>query len=174
MTIFQTERLLIRTLRKDDTDDYFDMMGNPNVMNPIPRDVMTREESNKHLNNFLSTEHIESDQKVWAIELKPENRFIGLCAFLKNDESEDEIGYRLREKYWRKGFGTEVTIGLLKYGFDQMKMERITADVDTRNLNSVKILEKFMTIKKEFFNAADNCIDRRYEVNKNNWLQHGI
>ncbi len=166
MTIFETERLLIRTLKKDDSDDYFDMMGNPNVMNPIPRDVMTREESNDHLNNFLNTEHTASDRKVWAIELKSENKFIGLCAFLKNNENEDEIGYRLREKYWRKGFGTEVTVGLLKYGFERMKMDKITADVDTRNLNSVKILEKFMTAKKEFFNQSDNCIDRRYEIIK--------
>lgn len=170
MTIFQTRRLLIRTLKKDDSDDYFDMMGNPNVMNPIPRDAMAREKSNDHLNNFLNTEHTPSDRKVWAIELKSENKFIGLCAFLKNNENEDEIGYRLREKYWRKGFGTEVTVGLLKYGFDQMKMDKITADVDTRNLNSVKILEKFMIAKKEFFNESDNCTDRRYEIIKNNWL----
>jgi len=147
MTIFQTERLLIRTLRKDDTDDYFDMMGNPNVMNSIPREVMTREESNKHLNNFLNSEHIQSDQKVWVIELKAENAFIGICAFLKNNESEDEIGYRLREKYWRKGFGTEVIIGLLKYGFDQMKMERITQ----RNVCSYQCIHSFELglIKKE-------------------------
>ncbi len=174
MTIFETERLLIRTLKKDDSDDYFDMMSNPNVMNPIPRAIMSRQESNEHLNNFLNLAHIQSDRKVWAIELKSENTFIGLCAFLKNNESEDEIGYRFREKYWRKGFGTEVTIGLLKYGFDEMKMERITADVDTKNLNSVKILEKFMTIKKEFFNEEDNCIDRRYEVHKNNWLHQNL
>lgn len=174
MKIFQTKRLLIRTLKKDDSDDYFDMMGNPNVMNPIPRDVMTRKESNDHLNNFLNSEHIESNRKVWAITLKSENKFIGLCAFLKNNENEDEIGYRLREKHWRKGFGTEVTVGLLKYGFDEMKMDKITADVDTRNLNSVKILEKFMTVKKEFFNEEDNCMDRRYVVNKNNWLQQNL
>lgn len=171
MTIFQTERLLIRNLKKDDSDDYFDIMGNPNVMTPIPRDVMTRQESNDHLNNFLNTQ--QNDRKVWAIELKSENKFIGLCAFLKNNKNEDEIGYRLREKYWRKGFGTEVTVGLLEYGFERMKMDKITADVDTRNLNSVKILEKFMTAKKEFFNELDNCTDRRYEIIKNNWLQHG-
>lgn len=49
-----------------------------------------------------------------------------------------------------------------------METEKITADVDTKNLNSVKILKKFMTSSKEFFNESDNCIDRRYEVLKNN------
>jgi hypothetical protein len=32
-----------------------------------------------------------------------------------------------------------------------MKTKKITADVDTNNLNSVKILEKFMPSEKEFF-----------------------
>jgi RimJ/RimL family protein N-acetyltransferase len=171
MTIFETERLSIRTLKEEDSDGYFDMMGNPNVMNPIPRKAMTREESNNHLKNFLKMDQATSTIKVWAIELKVENKFIGLCAFLKNNDNEDEIGFRFREKYWKNGFGTEVTAGLLKYGFQQLKIYKITADVDTRNLNSIKILEKFMTVKKEFFNESDNCIDRRYEVIKNNWIQ---
>ena len=170
MIIFQTERLLIRTLKNEDADHYFDMMGNPNVMSPIPREVMTKEESDAHLNMFIRKDLSVKNVKAWGIETKDKNEFIGLCAFLKNTENEDEIGYRLREKHWRKGFGTEVTVGLLNYGFDQMKMEKITADVDIRNLNSIKILEKFMSAQKEFFNESDNCTDRRYEIVKINWL----
>ena len=48
----------------------------------------------------------------------------------------------------------------------QMKIFE-TADVDTKNKSSVKILEKFMSCSKEFFNESDNCIDRRYQVLKN-------
>lgn len=174
MEIFETDRLIIRNLIQADSDDYFDMMGNPNVMSLIPRKVMSREESNKHLNNFIGKDQTLTDTKVWGIETKNENEFIGLCAFLKNDENEDEIGYRLREKHWKKGFGTEIAKGLINFGFEQMKMDKITADVDAKNLNSVKILEKFMVQTKEFFNESDNCIDRRYEIIKNNWLQQFV
>ncbi|BDD10828.1 hypothetical protein FUAX_32600 [Fulvitalea axinellae] len=170
MTIFTTERLAARELMPADADHYFDMMGNPNVMNPIPREVMSREESDAHLENFLNTDMSQTDTKVWAIEIKDGKEFIGLCAFLKNDENEDEIGYRLREKYWRRGLGTEITRGLIEFGFGKMGMEKITADVDTRNLNSVKILEKFMSPAKEFFNDSDDCVDRRYELFRADWL----
>jgi len=172
MKIFETDRLIIRKLKETDSDDYFDMMGNPNVMNMVPLKVMSREESDNHLNDFLNTNQNQSDTKVWGIEIKNGNEFIGLCAFLKNNENEDEIGYRLREKYWRKGFGTEIAKRLISFGFEQLKMKKITADVDTKNLNSIKILEKFMSSNKEFFNESDNCIDRRYEILKNNWSQH--
>lgn len=166
MKIFETKRLIIRTLRESDADSYHDMTGNPNVMNLIPQKVMSREESDAHLNNFLNKSPELADVKAWAVETKNENELIGLCAFLKNDENEDEIGYRLREKYWRKGFGTEIANGLLTFGFEDLGMTKITADVDIRNLNSVKILEKFMKPVKEFFNVHDNCTDRRYEVLK--------
>lgn len=174
MKIFETDRLIIRKLKEIDSDDYFDMMGNPNVMNMVPRKVMSREESDTHLNDFLKINHTQSDTKVWGIELKNGNEFIGLCAFLKNNESEDEIGYRLREKFWRKGLGTEIAKGLISFGFGQLQMEKITADVDTENQNSVKILEKFMSPNKEFFNESDNCIDRRYQILKNDWLQQYV
>jgi len=174
MKIFETDRLIIRNLAEFDSDYYYDMMGNPNVMSLIPRKVMSREESNKHLNSFVGKDQTQTDTKVWGIELKNENEFIGLCAFLKNDENEDEIGYRLREKHWKKGFGTEIAKGLIKFGFEKFNTDKITADVDIKNLNSVKILEKFMTKSKEFFNESDNCIDRRYEIRKNNWLQQCV
>ncbi|NOQ75282.1 MAG: GNAT family N-acetyltransferase [Crocinitomix sp.] len=170
MKRFETDRLVVRNLKEADSDDYFDMMGNPKVMNMVPRKVMKREESDNHLNDFLSPSQNQSETKVWGIELKKGSEFIGLCAFLKNNVTEDEIGYRLREKFWRKGFGTEIAKGLITYGFEQLKMEKITADVDTRNQNSVKILEKFMSSNIEFFNESDNCIDRRYEILKNDWL----
>jgi len=95
--IFETERLIVRLLEMSDTDNYFDMMGNPNVMNPIPRKTMLRSESDEHLQQLI---HSNSTKLVWGIEEKKSNNFIGICALLKNDEKENELGYRLREKYW--------------------------------------------------------------------------
>ena len=169
MKIFETSRLIIRKLNEADADDYYDMMGNPNVMNLIPTKVMSREESDNHLGYFVNNNQKLLNTIVWAIETKDENEFIGICAFLKNDEKEDEIGYRLREKFWKQGLGTEIAKGLISYGFEELKMEKITADVAVKNLNSVKILEKFMTLKNEFFNESDNCMDRRYEILINNF-----
>lgn len=168
--IFETDRLIVRQLQESDQSAYFNMMSNPNVMRPIPRNVMTEEESNEHLNKFLNTQETTSDTKVWAIEQKEENEFIGLCAFLKNNENDDEIGYRLREKYWGVGYGTEITKGLIDFGFKHLNTDLITADVYVDNLRSVKILEKFFKRDIEFFNTEDNCIDRRYKLTRKEWL----
>lgn len=168
MMIFETERLTIRPLQLSDADAFFDMMGNPNVMNPIPQKVMTREESDANLNKFLNPKGVPGKQ-VWGIDEKSSGEFIGLCALLKNDENEDEIGYRLREKHWGNGYGTEIARGLISYSFEVLKFEKITADVNTKNITSIKILDKFLTPVKEFFNKNDNCTDRRYALERKDW-----
>jgi RimJ/RimL family protein N-acetyltransferase len=174
LIIFETDRLIVRRLCENDFDDYYDMMGNPNVMNLVPRKVKSRKESDEHLEKFIHTDQNLSETKVWGIELKNNSEFIGLCAFLKNQEKDNEIGYRLREKFWRMGLGTEITKGLISFGFEKLNMNKITADVDTNNQYSVKILRKFMTLEKEFYNTSDKCIDQRYYVLKDRWSQQSI
>ncbi len=167
--IFETERLIVRALKNDDRDAFFDMMSNPNVMEPIPRPVMDRATSDAHFDKHLNALPTKKT-KVWAIDSKGGDSFIGISAYLKNNNNEDEIGYRLREQFWNIGYGTETTKGLINYGFSDLKLEIITADVNTSNLKSVKILDKFFTRNIEFFNKEDNCIDRRYKVKKEDWI----
>ena len=168
--IFETERLTIRTLILQDSEAFFDMMRNPNVMNPIPRPVMTKTESDAFLEKLISSKNFNIDKQVRAIVEKKSNEFIGLCAFLKNNENDDEIGYRLREQFWGIGYGTEIAKGLLDYGFIEKGCTKITADVYIENIGSTKILDKFMNSVREFFNDDDQCTDRRYEVYKEDWL----
>ncbi len=95
---------------------------------------------------------------------------IGLCGLIHNNDNENEIAYRFREKFWGLGYGTEIAKGLIDYGFEKMNFELITADTYILNKNSIKIIEKFMLFDKEFYNQKDDCIDRRYKLTKKNWL----
>ncbi len=167
--IFETERLFVRKLQESDTNLFFDLMSNPNVMNSIPQSPFSREKSDSELKKIIAIEQT-SNTKIWGLCEKTTNEFIGISGFLKNNETEDEIAYRIREKHWNKGYGTEIAKGLIDFGFTKLNLELITADVYVENIRSVKILEKFFTKKKEFFNEDDDCIDRRYFVRKQSWV----
>lgn len=169
--VFTTERLKIRLLQESDRDYFFDMMSNPNVMNPIPQDIMSKEKSDDTLNKFLTPFSLNIEKKVWAITALGKNEFIGIAALLINDNHEDEIGYRLREKYWGVGYGTEIAKGLIKYAFENLQIDFITADVNMENTKSIKILDKLFKPEQEFFNPSDNCMDRRYKLYKKDWLE---
>ena len=166
--IFETERLAIRKLHENDSDLFFELMSNPNVMMPIPQKVFSRIESNRKLSELIL---LEKSRKlnIWGFTKTNSHHFIGFCGFLKNNENEDEIAYRLIERYWGHGFGTEIAKGLIEYGFDKLNLEKITADVHIENEKSSKILKKFLNPVKEFYNKKDNCIDRRYEIYKTDY-----
>ena len=166
--IFKTERLLVYSLKKSDSEGFFDMMGNPNVMLPIPQKFMTKPESDAKLDELIKLEKSTSI-KIWGLFESKSNDFIGICGFLKNNEDENEIVYRLREKYWGKGYGTEIAKELISFGFKNLNFNLITADVNIENIKSVKILDKFFNRDREFFNNQDNCIDRRYKLTNENW-----
>lgn len=168
--IFKTERLIIRKLKESDSDNFFDMMRNPNVMSPIPSKVMDRKESDKKLKELIKLEPT-TDTKVWGLVEEKSSEFIGICGLLKNNDNENEIGYRLREQYWGVGYGTEIANGLIHFGFQNMNFDLVTADVNIANAKSVKILDKFLSREKEFYNKDDACTDRRYKLTKKRWLQ---
>ena len=163
--IFETERLYTRNLNKVDHETFYDLKSNPKVMNPLPRKVLNRLDSNKELERLIELEKSTS-KTIWAICEKHNNELIGCCGFMKNNENNDEIGYQLRERFWGKGYGTEIAKGLIEYGFNVLNSSLITADVNSINKGSIKILNKFMKFEKEFYNENDNCIDQRLTKTK--------
>ena len=163
--IFQTERLIVRPFKKTDLDLLFEMMSNPIVMDALPRPIKTKSETKELLDQFILLEKISSTT-WWCITTKNSDHFIGLCGFKKNEKNEQEIGYCFNEQFWGLGYGTEIAKGILDYGFNQLKFTKITADVTKTNLKSVKILEKFMKLEKEFYNDSDKCMDCRYYVER--------
>jgi len=163
--IFETTRLRVRRLEKTDKDLFYEMMSNPNVMLPIPQKPMNRIESDDMFSELFLQKNPRL-KNIWAVTKKEENIFLGLCGFLINNEKDDEIAYRFSEINWGYGFGTEIAKGLIEFGFKKMNSNKMTADVNTTNAKSIKILEKFMSKVKEFYNEKDQCFDRRYAVTK--------
>ncbi|MBL7932687.1 MAG: GNAT family N-acetyltransferase [Bacteroidia bacterium] len=166
--IFETDRLYVRPLEEKDEMFFFELMGNPNVMNLIPQKSLNKEESMLQLKELILLEKT-SDTKIWCLCEKGNNDLIGISGLLKNNEKQDEIAYRLIERYWGNGYGTEIAKGLIDYCFNNLKSDLVSADVFVENTRSLKILDKFFHVEKEFFNAEDNCMDRRYVLRKEDW-----
>jgi [ribosomal protein S5]-alanine N-acetyltransferase len=165
--LFTTNRLKIRRLVSTDFEAYFKMHSNPTVMNVIPAPIQNSEEARVDLNKCISSyEKLESRILVYAIVLKESQKFIGLIGIIHTSEQSKEIGYRLDECFWRKGYGSELVKGVIRYLFNHPKIETITADVTNTNVASIALLNKFMTKTNESFNEKDQCIDLHYSINK--------
>lgn len=173
MILFETERLLVKTLERTDEKFFTELFTDPKILAAIPQKPFTKSQIIERFddNLDLNLTHIENQKCTCGIFEKGTPEMIGLALFLINENNEKELGYRFREAFWRKGYGTEITKGMLAYYFNILKKTKVTADVNIANIASVKILDKLMKPVQEFFNKRDNCTDRRYELSKNNWLQ---
>ena len=78
----------------------------------------------------------------FAIMLK-DGTFIGDVSItnIKSNET-GEIAYYFNPLYWKKGYAYEACKAVINYGFEQLKLEYITAQIDEANTDSRKLVER--------------------------------
>ncbi|OAB79649.1 GNAT family N-acetyltransferase [Cochleicola gelatinilyticus] len=165
---FSTERLQIRKLKPEDRDAFFDLMGNPKVMNPIPLPAMTEAESDAKMQEVFEFDNSKKGKQIRVVTLKEEDELLGLCMLLTNNEGDTELGYRFRECYWGKGYAKEVTEGMIAYCFNTIGVEKVTADADIRNVASLKILNRYLKEIKDIYKDG-KIADKRFALFKKEW-----
>ena len=83
----------------------------------------------------------DNDFWIYAIERKSDNEFVGTVAFIKDDQGDDEIGYRFLEKYWGLGYGSSLCKASVVY-CKSIGMQKLIGYVVNLNVASAKILKK--------------------------------
>ena len=78
----------------------------------------------------------------FAVILK-DGTFIGDVSItsIKSNET-GEISYYFNPLYWKKGYAYEACKAVINYGFEQLKLEYITAQIDEANTDSRKLVER--------------------------------
>lgn len=82
--------------------------------------------------------------KLWlAITLRSDGRQIGGIGLRIEEQFQHaELGYWLGVAYWGKGYATEASRELIRYGFEDLKLHRIFASHFKHNPASGNILRK--------------------------------
>jgi len=140
-----TERLILREARKSDRKDVHEYAVVPDVYKFMPWGPNTIEDTKNYIQRAINSRK-EVPRTIFdlAIILKATQKRIGGCGITVSDAGNQQgwIGYCLNKKYWRKGYVTEASIKLLKFGFEELNLHRIYATCDTKNIASARVLEK--------------------------------
>lgn len=142
MSKIQIERLLLRPITLDDTNDIFEYSKNIDVgSNAGWRPHRDMNETIKIMKDmFIDKENI------WGIILKINNKLIGSIGLIDDPKRENEyakmIGYSIGKNYWGNGYMTEAVKSVVNYGFNQLNLELISAYCYPFNHRSKRILEK--------------------------------
>ena len=140
--IFETNRLMVRKLQMSDLDPFHTMQSNPKVMQYADVEVKSLKAHKKELQDLIGYYQKEkNDFWIYAIERKEDQKFIGTLAFVKDDQQDDEIGFRFLQKYWGLGYGSEIGLALIDY-CRFVNMPKLIGYVIDKNIASAKILQK--------------------------------
>ena len=80
----------------------------------------------------------------WGLARKSDDLVIGTCTLFQIDRSNGraELGYALGREHWGQGHMAEALVALVAHGFFDLGLRRLEADVDPRNLPSIRSLER--------------------------------
>ena len=147
---FDSARLYFRKLILGDAKEIFSIRSNDDVMKymDVPRHYSVSD-SEKLLRSIVDMYTNEKGIN-WAIIEKDANVFIGYIGYIRifSEHCRAEMGYALKPEYWGKGYMYETINKLVIFGFKEMKLHSIEANVNPLNERSKKVLER-VGFKKE-------------------------
>lgn len=143
MPEIETARLHLRPFTPDDVDELAPLLGDPTVMRYIGVEggkTLTRAETEDVLARMVAGWQKNGFGR-WAVLRKTTAQLIGLCGF-RLHESLPELLYLLGNAHWGQGLAAEAARASLRYGFEELRFERIVAFTRPDNVASQRVLQK--------------------------------
>lgn len=141
--ILGSKRLVLRRFASADLDLLDRLNSNPVVMRHLGGPA-SREDTEEMLKGRILRYYEEyPGLGVWATVERASGACVGLHLLNHiRDESFIQVGYRLFPEYWGRGYATEMSIELLRYGFADLGLPQIVAITALNNLSSQHVLSK--------------------------------
>ncbi|GGP31478.1 acetyltransferase [Streptomyces variabilis] len=145
-----TARLRLRPFADDDTAPLYALHSDPQVLRYWDSPPWTEP---ARAQRFLATcRRIEEEGTGarLAVERDSDGAFVGWCGLIEwnPDFRSAVLCYVFDREVWGRGYATETVRGLLRWGFETLDLNRVRADVDTRNGASARVLEKLGFVRE--------------------------
>lgn len=161
MPLITTQRLILRNICEEDADDIFAYASSPNVG---PNAGWKPHENKEETLDVMKAVFLNQDS-VFGIVLAETERMVGSLGLIKDPKRENVhammLGYALGEDHWGKGIMTEAVDAMLRYGFDALKLDLISAYCYPFNHRSKKLLLKCGFVLEGTLKQAEKVYDGR-------------
>ncbi len=141
LPILETERLILRPVAQEDTEDLLLIYADPETLQFTPvRTRETIEEVDTCIEKYKGR-YKNGKPAPWAMVLKEEDVVIGLCGFIKwiPELSCAELVYLAARGYWDQGFAAEAKHAVVTYAFNSMGLNRIESHVYSGDQTSLEV-----------------------------------
>jgi len=133
----------LRPLRLEDAPAWYAYLADPEVTRQTSYNVSSVNTVENFIATYLS-DYSQRRSSRWALAETDSNQLVGTCGYYSwnPEHSIAELGYDLSREYWGKGLMTEAVRAVVRWGFNDVEINRIQATVMAGNAASIRLLEK--------------------------------
>jgi RimJ/RimL family protein N-acetyltransferase len=177
----QTERITLVPLAEEHIEWEVELDSDPEVMRYLSGRASTDEEVVAgHARRMAAAQKVDG-LGFWVGLVDDE--FVGWWILQPahgpdqpNDPDVADLGYRLLRRHWRRGFASEGARELVRYGFDDVGLDRIIAQTMTVNAGSRTVMERIgLTYVRTFPTSTTAPLEGveegevEYEMTREQW-----
>lgn len=140
-----TSRLVLRSFEEGDLAPFAAMNADPRVMQYFLA-PLSRDESDAMVSRILQ-QFTDQGFGIWAVVEGATREFVGMVGLSIPRFEADfvpcvEVGWRLAQAHWGKGYATEAATASLRFGFEERKLGQIVSFTAATNLRSQKVMQR--------------------------------
>ena len=140
----ETDRLYIPPFKSEDAVELHRIFGDPEVMKRIPGGPSKSvEDTGRRLERIMDHQR-EHGFSLWALIRKEDGKLAGDCGLILVEGlgPDVELSYDIAREFWGMGYATEAARECLRYGLEDLGLERIIGLTYEDHFASRRIMEK--------------------------------
>ena len=142
--LLKTNRLALEKLNRNHDESLFEVLKDAAVYSYIPQNPPLSIAELRKCYTKLENNLLARDGETWinyAVRLLSTKEYIGRIEATVNDR-EAEIAYLFGSRYWGFGYASESVRRLITFLKQEYGVFTVKASTDTRNTNSIALLER--------------------------------
>lgn len=158
--ILESKRLIIRPYTPEDVQKLYGILSDPETMAfwPKPFSLSQVEDWIQH----RGLEKYGDGIGRCGVYLRETGELVGDAGIVNqilDGKPEYDLGYIIHAKYWGHGYGGEAAAEIMRYGFEELRLPRLCANMPAEHISSRKVAEKLgMQLEKEFINTRNRDV----------------
>jgi len=158
---FETERLLLKPMSKDDAPFLLELLNSPKWIKYVgDRNIHSIEEAASYIKIKMAPQLKKLGFSNYTVIRKTDNAKLGSCGLYDREGIEGvDIGFAFLPQYEKMGYAFESANKMKALAFNQFNLKQISAITTKENKDSQKLLEKLGLKYIKIINIPDDNED---------------
>jgi [ribosomal protein S5]-alanine N-acetyltransferase len=175
----ETERLFLEPILPAHAPVMYKRMQEEQLYRFIPQDPPDTPRALEDRYDFLSARRSPDGREAWlnwAVRERSSGEYAGTLEATVYDKGTAIIAYMVFVPYQRRGIAAEACGRLLQHLFEDYRVGMVAAEIDTRNIASIALVENLGFERVGFQKDADHfkgstSDEYRYEIKESVWAE---